>query len=385
MKITIYALHLGVGGVEKYVATLANMLANIGNVSIVVTYKLANEPAFYIDPRVKIEYLISDKTPNKDKIKEAIVNKSAISLIREVLIAVKLLYRKRHLNIKSIEKCDSDVIISTRIFHNKIISKYAAKNIIKITGEHNYHNDDEKYISKVINSCKNFDYFIPISKYLKDFYEPYMTARGVKAKYIRFCVDDFANNQRAALEGDNLISVGRLSKEKGYSDLISVFEIIHRKNRKAVLNIIGDGDERESLENLAKEKKLTDNVVFHGFRNKEYVYSELNKSSVFLMTSYTESFGLVLLEAMNSGVPCVAFSSANGAKEIISDQENGILIDQRDIGMMADTVCELLEDRERLKQLSEGAIKTAELYSYEETEKEWQKFIMSLKERDKEL
>ena len=88
---------------------------------------------------------------------------------------------------------------------------------------------------------------------------------------------------------------------------------------------------------------------------------------------------------MNSGVPCVAFSSANGAKEIISDQENGILIDQRDIGMMADTVCELLEDRERLKQLSEGAIKTAELYSYEETEKEWQKFIMSLKERDKEL
>ena len=82
MKITIYALHLGVGGVEKYVATLANMLANIGNVSIVVTYKLANEPAFYIDPRVKIEYLIADKTPNKDKIKEAIVNKSAISLIR---------------------------------------------------------------------------------------------------------------------------------------------------------------------------------------------------------------------------------------------------------------------------------------------------------------
>ena len=385
MKITIYALHLGVGGVEKYVATLANMLANIGNVSIVVTYKLANEPAFYIDPRVKIEYLISDKTPNKDKIKEAIVNKSAISLIHEGLIAVKLLYRKRYLNIKSIEKCDSDVIISTRIFHNKLISKHAAKNIIKITGEHNYHNDDEKYISKVINSCKNFDYFIPISKYLKDFYEPYMTARGVKSKYIRFCVDNFANNQRAALEGDNLISVGRLSKEKGYSDLISVFELIHRKNRKAVLNIIGDGDERDSLENLTKEKKLTDNVVFHGFRNKEYVYSELNKSSVFLMTSYTESFGLVLLEAMNSGVPCVAFSSANGAKEIISDQENGILIDQRDIGMMADTTCELLEDRERLKQLSEGAIKTAELYSYEETEKEWQKFILSLKERDKEL
>ena len=95
MKITIYALHLGVGGVEKYVATLANMLANIGNVSIVVTYKLANEPAFYIDPRVKIEYLIADKTPNKDKIKEAIVNKSAISLIREGLIAAKLLYRKR--------------------------------------------------------------------------------------------------------------------------------------------------------------------------------------------------------------------------------------------------------------------------------------------------
>ena len=84
MKITIYALHLGVGGVEKYVATLANMLANIGNVSIVVTYKLANEPAFYIDPRVKIEYLISDKTPNKDKIKDNIEMKTEVKLCPKI-------------------------------------------------------------------------------------------------------------------------------------------------------------------------------------------------------------------------------------------------------------------------------------------------------------
>ena len=380
-KITIYALHLGVGGVEKYISTLANMLIEICEVRIVVTYKILPKPAFFIDPRVEIEYLISDKKPNRDRIKVAIANRNLISIIKEGVFSLKILYQKVARNKKSIRQCDSDIIISTRIFHNKLISKNAAKQIIKITGEHNFHNYNDKYIAKVIKSCKGFDYFIPISKYLSDYYRPFLEKYKVKTKYIRFCVDDKANNQISLLNNSNLISVGRLSTEKGYKDLIEVFAIIHRMNNTAILNIIGDGEELEDLKNLVKEKELTNYVVFHGFQNKEYIYSQMYNSSIYLMTSYTESFGIVLLEAMSCGIPCVAFSSAKGAEEIITDHENGLIIEKRDINSMAMEVTKLLNNRTLLKQLSRNAINTASLYSYSATKHEWQKFILSLETR----
>ena len=60
MKISIYALHLGFGGVEKYVITLANMLADAHDVEIISTYKMQDKPAFYVRPEVKIQYLIEE-------------------------------------------------------------------------------------------------------------------------------------------------------------------------------------------------------------------------------------------------------------------------------------------------------------------------------------
>lgn len=101
-KITIYALHLGVGGVEKYISTLANMLIEICEVRIVVTYKILPKPAFFIDPRVEIEYLISDKKPNRDRIKVAIANRNLISIIKEGFFSLKILYQKVVRNKKSI-------------------------------------------------------------------------------------------------------------------------------------------------------------------------------------------------------------------------------------------------------------------------------------------
>ena len=84
---------------------------------------------------------------------------------------------------------------------------------------------------------------------------------------------------------------------------------------------------------------------------------------------------------MSCGIPCVAFSSAKGAEEIITDHENGLIIEKRDINSMAMEVTKLLNNRTLLKQLSRNAINTASLYSYSATKHEWQKFILSLETR----
>ncbi|MBQ4067050.1 MAG: glycosyltransferase [Clostridia bacterium] len=370
MKISIYALHLSFGGVEKYVATLANMLCEKHDVEIVSTYKIDKEPAFPINPKVRITYLLEDLKPNKAELKNALRSKNILSVIREGFNAVRVLHARKSSNVKSLKSCKSDVIISTRVFHNRLIGKYA-KDATKITGEHNHHNSNAKYINEVIESCKGFDYFIPISKELCDYYKEPLSKYGVSTEYIKFCIDKNPNPVEPEFSSSDIISVGRLSPEKGMCDLIEVFRLVSRKNPSARLHVVGDGDDREKMETMISEYGLTDKVTMHGYREKSYIYSLLPSTSLYVMTSRTESFGLVLLEAMSCGIPCLAFSSAQGAHEIIENGVNGYLIENRDNKALADKICELLYDKDRLHSMSRSSLETAEEFSYEKTKASW--------------
>lgn len=371
MKISIYALHLGFGGVEKYVITLANMLADVHDVEIVSTYKMQDKPGFYVRPEVKIHYLIEDLKPNREELRSALAKKNPLLLIKEGWRSLRVLYLKRHRNIVSLKQCRSDVVISTRIFHNSLIGKYVRPDIVKITGEHNHHNNDKKYIASVISSCKGFDYFIPISKELCEYYRDEMKNIGVETKYIRFCIDENPDKKRPAFAGKNLISVGRFSHEKGMIDLVNLFKRLHLEDSSISLNIVGDGEEYWTVSDLIRKDNLQDCVVLHGFRDKQYIYRLMQDMSLYVMTSYTESFGIVLLEAMSCGIPCIAYSSAQGAHEIIENGYNGWLIENRDEEKMMEKVLEVLSDPQQLRELSENAFATAEEFSYDNTKRAW--------------
>lgn len=148
-----------------------------------------------------------------------------------------------------------------------------------------------------------------------------------------------------------LTSVGRLSPEKGYTDLIDVFALINREMPEYTLHIVGDGGERSAVEEKIKAHGLEKSVVLCGYQKKDFINPLLSRSALYLMGSLEESFGIVLIEAQSYGVPCVAFSSARGACEIINDGENGYLIDGRDKKLFAEKVCELLRDDEKAQKL----------------------------------
>ena len=169
-KITILALHLGYGGVEKYLSSLCKMLEDNYEIEIISTYKVLDKPAFLFSNKIKITYLINDK-PNKEELKTAIKEKKIINIFKEGFKSLKILYLKRSRNIKAIRKIYSDYIITTRILHSRLVGYYTLSDITKIATEHNYHNDDKRYIRSVINSVKGFDYFVVVSNNLKKFYE----------------------------------------------------------------------------------------------------------------------------------------------------------------------------------------------------------------------
>ena len=327
-NIVILALHLGEGGIENAISSLSNILCEKYNVKIISTYKMQDNPAFYIDERVEIEYLINDK-PNKKELINSAREIKVFKFLKEVFKSIRILLLKKHLMIKKIKELDADIVFSTRDIHNKWLGKYGNKNIIKIAQEHNHHNNNKKYINKIVKSLKNIDYFMPTSQELAIFYKDKINNTKTKVKYIRNSISYYPSKV-SKLEDKNIITVGRLSKEKGYLDLIDVYKIIAEKYPDWKLKIVGDGIQKEELENKIKENSMEKFIELTGFKNKKELEEIELQSSIYVMTSFTEAFGLVLIEAESYGLPIVVFDSAQGAHEIVENGKNGFFIKNRD-------------------------------------------------------
>lgn len=364
-KITIFALHLGFGGVEKYLSSLCKMLEENYDIEIISTYKVLDKPAFPFSEKVKITYLIDDK-PNKEEFKQAIKNKNIISIFKEGFKSAKILCLKRSRNIKAIRNTYSDYIITTRTFHSRLVGYYAYNNIIKIATEHNFHNNDKKYITKVIDSIRDFDYFVVVSDNLRKFYENKIGK--TKCIYIPNVIDSLPH-KRSKLTNKNIITIGRLSPEKGQKDLIDVFKIVNKELPKTKLFMVGDGPLKKELENYTKELKLTNKIIFTGFLGDKGKEKYILDSSIFILPSYTESFGLVLIEAMSYGLPCIAFDSSDGAKELLKNNV-GILVKDRNKEKMAEEIIKELKNKNGSEH-SEKGYKYCQKYLLDNVKKEW--------------
>lgn len=372
-KITILALHLSTGGVEKSIATLSNILAKRYEVEIISNYQIEEKPSFDIDENVKIRYLMPNLKPNAKEFKSALKRFQLIKVLKEGIRAIKILYLRRALMIKAIKNLDCDIAISTRYIHNRLLGKYGNKNIIKIAQEHN-NNGNKKYVKKIVKSLKNINYFIPVSKQLTELYKEKLKGSSIKCMYIPHCLQHYPDVV-SSLKEPNIISIGRLSSEKGFLDLIDVFELVSKKNPTWNLKIVGDGQEREKIENKIKEKNLQDKIHVLGFKKEEELKEIMLQSSIYVMTSFYESFGLVLIEAESYGLPLLAFDSASGPKEIIKNGDNGFLIENRNKEEMTNKICELILNEELRNEMGKKAREESEQYKMEHIERIWYEFV----------
>ncbi len=372
-KITILALHLSTGGIEKTIATLSNMLAKRYEVEIIANYQITERPAFKIDDRVNIKYLMPDLKPNAKEFKTALKNGKLIQVIKEGIKAIKILYLRKKLMKEQVKNLSCDIAISTRDIHNHLLGKYAPKGIIKIAQEHN-NNGSKNYIRKVVKSLKNIDYFMPVSNKLLEIYAKKLQNKNIRCIYIPHCLNNYPE-EISKLTNKNIISIGRLSKEKGFLDLIDVFEIVSKNNPDWYLSIAGDGQEREKIEKEIQEKNLQDKVSLLGFLSQEELNKLFLQSSIYVMTSIHESFGLVLIEAESYGLPLLAFDTAEGPKEIIENNKNGFLVSERNIEEMAKKIEKLIKNEELRKIMGECSREKSAQYKMENVEKIWFDFI----------
>lgn len=347
-----------------------------------------DKPAFTIDERVKITYLIDSDLPVRvasyktllfhghfiklaKKLTTDYFSKlKIVSFFKDGLSGIFMYPKRFSVMKKAISESDADIMISTRTFLNEWLSVYGSQDMLKIGWEHNHHHNNEKYAVDVVRSSKNLDYFVLVSKDLKKYYAKKLRKYKCQCVYIPNMLDNIPK-RLAPLESKNIISVGRLSTEKGYIDLLKIFKQLAKRHKDWHLDIIGDGPERDKLEEYIKTRQLEDKVTLHGFRSKDYIDKMLHQASLYVMTSLTESFGIVLLEAMSHGIPCVAFSSAEGAREIISSGKNGYLIKNRNASAMIKKIEDLMKKEDVRKQMGKEARKSIKQYTKEVVQEDW--------------
>lgn len=376
-KVSILALHLGYGGVEKVITNVANMLSENYKVEIFVTYKMYEKPIFKLNENIEVKYLINDLKPNRNELKTALKEVKLKQIITECIKSIKILYLRKKTMKTAIKNCDSDIIISTRILYNSLLSQYGSSKSIKIAQEHKYHNNKKRYIKRLIKSCYNIDYFMAASKYLTIYYSKLFKTQKSKCIYIPHNLDNIPK-QISNLKEEKLITIGRLSKEKGFCDLIEVFSLVNKKYPKWELHIIGDGAEKNNIINIIKQKQLENKVILHGYQDDVNKNRFLKNSSIYIMTSFEESFGLVLLEAASYGLPAVVFDSALGAHEIIDDKKSGFLIKNRNQSEMARKIIALIEDEKSRKEMGQKARKVSLNYSTNIVKKQWLEFFSKI-------
>lgn len=369
-KVAILALHMGYGGVENAIATQASMLSKHYNVEIVSLYKQEYKIPFKLDSKVKVTYLLNTVS-NRQEFIDNLKSFHLIKTLKEGIKSIYILLNKNSKVIKYLINSDAKIIISTRYEFSKLLNKYGRKDTLKISEQHVYDISD-KYIEK-LNKLKNIDYLMPVSKNLLDEYKGKV---HIKMQYIPLALNYYPkDNELSQVNNKNLIAIGRLDKVKGFADLITIMDILVNKDSEIKLNIFGDGPEKENLQELIKEKHLEKNIKLWGFKKYTFIKDYLKNSSLYLMTSFEESFGLVVIESMSYGIPCIAFDSAKGVLDVINEN-NGYLISNRDIELYTKTILEYFElsSKDRKKISSEARL-AATKYSFDNVQKEWLKFI----------
>lgn len=172
----------------------------------------------------------------------------------------------------------------------------------------------------------------------------------------------------------SIIFVGRFAKLKGISYLMEIWRKVQTRHPDWVLNIYGDGEDKEQYDSLI----ATLNVIDH--QPTSHIHEAYCENSILLLTSISESFSLVIPEAMSCGLPVVSFDCPYGPRDIIAEGKDGFLIPQYDVDAFTDKVCLLIEDREMRIQMGRAAYASSKRYAAEFVMPKWKELFESIVE-----
>lgn len=168
-----------------------------------------------------------------------------------------------------------------------------------------------------------------------------------------------------------IVTVGRLTKEKGHKYLIEAFAKIEHTNWQ--LSIVGDGNQKNDLQELAKKLGIDNRIIFHGHLLN--FVEQLSEARIFVLPSLSEGFPNAVIEAMSVPLPCIATRCTQAMDEVIEDGINGILIEKENSDKLAKVIDQLIDDEMLQKRLAQNAYKVRDTLFFEKIAKEYLNYI----------
>jgi glycosyltransferase involved in cell wall biosynthesis len=181
---------------------------------------------------------------------------------------------------------------------------------------------------------------------------------------------------RLAGRTKRIISAGRLCEQKGLDVLIDAFAIVAAEAPDWSLHIFGLGELEMPLRSQVSSLSLDNKVVFRGLSTQ--LQHEYASAEIFALPSVFEGFGIVIVEAMACGLPCVAFRDCNGPNVIIRDQIEGVLVENRSSIALAEALCRLIKSDDLRSSMRINASLRARDFDLRSVEREWERFICSI-------
>jgi glycosyltransferase involved in cell wall biosynthesis len=195
---------------------------------------------------------------------------------------------------------------------------------------------------------------------------------------IEYILNSTRENSDFTFPDDNSFRIGfigGLSREKNVPCLIKTLGILKKNGLKIRLFLIGEGDERENLENLSQEISVAEYVHFLGFR--ENPYAILHDLDVLVVSSFFETFSYVMLEAMACGVPVIS-TKWKGCEDIYRDMENCLLVPIDDPENLAHAIERIMNQKEVRENLIRNGFGLANKCDVDSIVKEYERAINSV-------
>lgn len=174
------------------------------------------------------------------------------------------------------------------------------------------------------------------------------------------------------------VTLASLTEVKRIDLMINLFAEIHKRYPDTVLNIYGDGPERKKLERQVDDLELSESVFFHGLVTD--TFSALRKNDIFLLTSEREGFPNAVIEAMSVGLVPIVFKFHEGISEIISDNDNGFLVEYGDNSTFIKKSCLLVNNRHLRLKMSEKSSNVNYIYGFNTIYPMWKNLVSKVME-----
>lgn len=346
------------GGINRVVSILANELVKKYQIEILSISQTSITPVYHFSPNIKYSFIYSHT-----------VN------IRNVIIPLWLYFKKMNKN------RHYEYIISECTSLNLSLLLCKTKKTKYICCEHTYYGNGKflgtNRIGQIISTFLA-DKIVTLTNLDREVYIKHCDCKKV------FCIPNpiseelwqntvqYPYNKKSK----KIISFGRLSYEKGFDQIPTIFSLIHQKHPDWQWHIYGSGDQKENIIRKIKENHLQEHIIM--YENTPNITDFLHEYSICVVPSRYEGFGLSIIESLACGIPVIAFNVKYGPCEILDvDYLRENLANAFNIKQVADKISYLIQNEKKRIEISEYAKEYSKKFHISTILNLWEKHIFN--------